>query len=286
MDFTIILICAMLSCTKVTTQGYVAKGNVRTTADSVLANCMVFALVSVIFSFSVRNGINTNIFVYAVLFGICSSSFQIFYALALESGPFSATCMIINLSMVVNVVYSYIFYDEKFTVIKVIGVILCLFALFLNTRSDGRKINIKWITYVILAFISTGGIGIIQKAFAKSDFASDVQQLVFLGYFVAFVVTLVLVLILRITKRECGFRLNKKNVLLLSVVALSLGLYQNVSTYANSFIDAIVLNPSVSGLATTLQMISGRVIFRERFSRRQICAICIGILAILLISLK
>ena len=285
MQFIIILLCALLSCTKVTTQGYVAKGNVRSTADSVLANCMVFGLVSLIFSVSVRNGINTEIFLYAILFGVFSSLFQVFYALALESGPFSATCMLINLSMVVNVGFSLIYYGEKITVIKVIGVILCFLALFLNTRSDGRKINVKWIIYVVLAFVSTGGLGIVQKIFAKSKLASGVEQLVFLGYLVAFAVTLAVVLLQTAAKQERNFKMNRKNISLLAIVALTLGLYQNLNTYANSFIDAIVLNPSISGLATTFQMISGRIIFKERFSRKQICAIFIGILAILLISM-
>ena len=109
MQYIIIIICALLSCTKVTIQGYVAKENVKSTFDSVFANCLVFAFTSLIFSVSLRNGINPNIIIYAILFGIFSSSFQIFYALALEAGPFSATCMLVNLSMVVPVVFSLVF---------------------------------------------------------------------------------------------------------------------------------------------------------------------------------
>ena len=142
MQYLIILMCALLSCTKVTTQGYVAKGNIKSKADSIYANCVVFAFVTLIFSFSVRGGISTDILLYAVLFGICSSGFQIFYALALEAGPFSATCMIINLSMAVNIIFACIYYGEALTVIKLIGLILCLFALFLNSRSDGKKVNV------------------------------------------------------------------------------------------------------------------------------------------------
>lgn len=285
MKYIVILICALLSCTKVTTQGFVAKGNVKSTADSVFANCLVFGLVSVIFSLSVRNGINTDILMYALFFGVFSSAFQIFYALALKSGPFSATCMLINLSMVVNVVYSFLYYDEGLSAVKIAGVILCFFALFLNTRSDGKRINLKWITYVIIAFVSTGGIGITQKTFAKSKFSGDAEQLVFLGYLIAFIVTLILVLIQRLTKQERNFKMTGKNFILLIVVASTLGIYQNLKTYGDSFIDAIVLNPCISGLATTMQMISGKVIFKEKFGRKRLLSVFIGILAILLISL-
>ena len=53
MQFLIILLCAALSCTKVTTQGHLSKGNINNSTDSVLANCLVFAFTFVIFSVSV-----------------------------------------------------------------------------------------------------------------------------------------------------------------------------------------------------------------------------------------
>ena len=126
--------------------------------------------------------------------------------------------------------------------------------------------NVKWVVYVALAFISTSGIGIVQKVFAKSSHSGNVSQLVFMGYLVAFIVTFVMTLFTRGGKSR-NFKLTKKNILLIIVIAASLGLYQNVKTYGDSFIDAIVLNPCASGLATTLQMLSGKVIFKENFSQ-------------------
>ena len=286
MQFIIIIICALLSCTKVSIQGFVAKGNVKNISDSVFANCLVFAFTALIFSISLRNGINSGVIIYAVLFGIFSSSFQIFYALALQAGPFSATCMILNLNMLLPVTFSTLFFNEELTVTKLVGMFLCLFALFLNTRSDGRKINRKWIFYVAMAFFSTGaGISITQKIFAKSQYAANVEQFVFLGYLTAFLLTFILVLIQNKSRSKRNFKVNRKNMLLISLIALSLGAFQYFNTYASSFIDAIVLNPSISGLATTFQMLSGRIVFKERFTRRQLCSICVGILAILIISI-
>ena len=85
-------------------------------------------------------------------------------------------------------------------------------------------------------------------------------------------------------KKNRTFKVSRKNVFVAFLIALALGAFQFFNTYANSFIDAIILVPSVNGLATVLQMISGRIIFREKFTAKQICAICIGIAAILLIS--
>ena len=286
MQFLFILICSIMSCIKVTTQGYIAKENVRNTKDSVFANCVVFAFTAIIFSVSLRNKFDWNIIYYALFFGIFSSSFQIFYALALEAGPFSATCMTINFSMIVPIIFSLIFLGEKLTVAKVIGMSLCLFALFLNSRSDGRKINIKWIFYLLMAFFSTGaGISITQKLFAKSPYASQIEQFVFLGYIFAFLITFIVVLIQNKTQEKRNFSLSRKNVLLIVIIAACLGIYQYFKTFADSFVDAIVLNPSISGLATTLQMLSGRIIFKEKFTIRQIISMCIGISAILMMSI-
>ena len=110
MRYLIILICATLSCTKVTIQGRLSKGNINNTTDSVLANCLVFAFTFVLFSVSLKNGLNPHVICYSIWFGIFGVAFQVFYALALKSGPFSATCMMINLSMVIPVVFSILYY--------------------------------------------------------------------------------------------------------------------------------------------------------------------------------
>ncbi len=285
MAFLLIVLCGLLSCTKVTIQGQLAKGSIENTADSALANCLVFFFTSVLFSLSLGSRIDLGMIWYAVLFGLFSASFQIFYALALKSGPFSATCMLVNLGMVIPVVFSFIVFNEQITVIKAIGVILCLLALFLNTKSDGKKINFKWIIYVALAFCSTGGVSVMQKAFAKSQFAGFLETFIFLGYTVAFLITFFMVSVQRATGQKRNFKINKKTLTFVILIASCLGAFQYISTFANSFIDAIVLNPSIGGLATIFQMFSGRIIFKEKFTVKQIFSICTGIVAILLISL-
>ncbi len=286
MQYILIFICALLSCAKVTTQGYVAKGNVKSASDSVFVNCLVFAFTSLIFSLSLKDGINPNIIIYALIFGIFSSSFQIFYALALKSGPFSATCMIVNLNMILPVTFSFFFFNEKITITKIIGMFLCLLALFLNMKKDNKKVSAKWIVYVLLAFFSTGaGISITQKIFARSPYSSQVEQFVFLGYLTAFLITFALTIFQKFSSAERNFKLTGKNVFLVFVIAACLGAFQYFRTNADSFIDAIVLNPSISGLATTFQMLSGRLIFKEKFTLKQICSMCVGISAILIISI-
>lgn len=285
MAILIILICALLSCTKVTIQGYLSKGNIKNTTDSVLANCLVFAFTFIIFSLSLKNGINLSVVCYSIWFGVLSVSFQVFYALALKAGPFSASCMLINLNMVVPVIFSIIYYNETATITKVIGIILCLTALFLNIKNDGKKVNIKWFAYVVLAFVSTGGISIVQKIFAKSEHADCLEQFIFFGYLIAFLLSAVIFFTQQKFGSKTSFKLNRKNILLVFLIAAALGGFQFFNTYGNSFIDAIILVPSVSGMATVFQMLSGRIIFRERFTKRQICSILVGVTAILLISL-
>lgn len=285
MHILIILVCALLSCTKVTIQGRLSKENINNTTDSVLVNCLVFFFTFLIFSVALKDGINTSVIIYSVLFGALGVSFQVFYAMALKAGPFSVTCMLINLCMVLPVTFSIIYYNEKVTVMKVIGIVLCLLALFLNVKSDGKKVNAKWFAYVALAFFSTGGISIVQKIFAKSEHGACLDQFIFFGYLSAFIFSLVVFLIQKKIGPQRTFKVSKKNLLLIILIAAMLGAFQFFNTYGNSFVDAIILVPSICGLATLFQMLSGRIIFREKFTMRQICSMCIGITAILLISM-
>ena len=103
--------------------------------------------------------------------------------------------MIVNLNMILPVTFSFFYFNEKITVTKIIGVFLCLLALFLNMKRDNKKVSAKWIVYVFLAFFSTGaGISITQKIFARSQYSSQVEQFVCLGYITAFLITFVLVM--------------------------------------------------------------------------------------------
>lgn len=285
MEYLIILLCAFLSCAKVTVQGYLSRGNIKNVTDSILANCVVFAFASILFSSGLRNGINPTVVVYAAIFGLLSVSFQTFYALSLKEGPFATTTMLANLSMVVPIIFSIIYYNEKVTVIKGIGFILCAVALFLNVKSDGKKVNLKWLIYVALAFFSTGFLTITQRVFSRTPVGGNKEQFIFFGYLTAFVLSTIIYFVREKTVHEKTFKFNKKTITLAFFIAAGLGVFHFFYTYANSFIDAIVLSPSVCGLATMFQTVSGRIIFKEKFTVRQILSICIGIVAIVLISL-
>lgn len=284
MSFLIILLCGFLSCTKVTIQGRLARKSIKNTNDSILANCLIFAFTTILFSTSLIGGTSINVIGYATFFGIFSASFQIFYALALKTGPFSISCMLINLSMIIPAVFSIIVFGEELTLLKIIGFLMCLVAMLLNTKNDDKKINIKWFIYVILAFLSTGGISVVQKIYAKSAFAGELPQFIALGYFVAFLVTFIVSSIQRVRRAEINFKVNRSNIILILVIVTSLGAFQYFNTLANSFIDAIVLNPSVCGLSTIFLTLSGRIIFKEKLTLNQLWSVCVGLVAIILIS--
>lgn len=286
MQILIILFCALLSCLKVTIQGNLAKGNIKSVKDSVLANCLVFAVVSVFFSISLRNQIDVMTIPYAVFFGLFGVIFQICYALALRTGPFSITCMTCNLSLVVPIIFSFIFFGERITLIKGIGIFLCLVTLFLNLKKDDKKISAIWLVYIVLTFLANGGIACVQRIYAKSDFGGNFEQFVFFGYLAAFLTTSVVFMFMRKNKKEeVNLKLTRPNIISIVLIGLFLGVFQYTYTYANSIIDAAVLFPTTNVLATMLQMLSGKIVFREKFTAKQIASITIGICSVLLMSL-
>lgn len=285
MQLLLILLCTIFSCSKVTTQGFLAKGNIKNITDALLANGFVFFFVSLLFSLSMRDGVNMPVLCYAAVFGLLSVSFQVFYSLSFQTGPFAITSMIINLNMIVPVIFSIIYFHETPTVTKVIGVLLALTSLFFNVKSDDKKVNLKWFVYVFLAYFSTAGISITQKLFVRSSVGEHLEQFIFFGYVIAFVLSLFVFFAMRKTEKQRNFQVSKKNLVLVFLIAFFLGAFQFVYTYANAFVDAIVLVPSIGGLAMILQMIPSKFLFHDKFTKRQILGMCIGIVAIVVISL-
>ena len=82
---------------------------------------------------------------------------QISYTTALSVGPLSLTGLVYNLAMPVPIFVSKLRYDEPLSAMRVIGILLSVAALIINTKpSSGGKIPKKWYLFALLAFAFNG----------------------------------------------------------------------------------------------------------------------------------
>ncbi len=284
MDYIIIFILCVLSTLKVSFQGAFSKVSVQNTADALAFNGLVFGVSAVLFLYTIP-GCAPAVWIYAA-FGACFTVlFQLFYARALAVGNVSLTALIVNFSMVINVMVSYFVYHEPMSGVRLLGVILTVLSFFVCTEfKGGKRSEKKWLLLALGAMLATSGLSIVQKIFGKSEYKEQTQAFVSCMYIVAMLLTIVVYRIFKRTGETKSFKTDKRPILFALAVGVSLALYQFLYTYAVSVLDGTFFFPVHTGGNIVLSTLSGVLVFRDKLKAKQILGIFIGIIAVVLMN--
>lgn len=280
----IVLLCA-LACTKVTLQGLFAKKNVKSMIDGVFFNGLIFlfSMLTLTGSFS---SLSVPILLWGFAFGIFTVLFQMFYIKAMACGNVSTTALIVNLSMVFPILVSLFLFDEKLSVLRMLGIGLTVITLLLSVQKTKLLTDFwRWLFYSLGASVFTGAISVCQLLFGKSEWKAETSAFVCAGYIWACFISLILFLIMRTKGDRLSFSLRPSIFLIAGAVGAVLAIFQFFNTIAASTLDATLLFPVYNGGTLILATISGVLIFKDKLSAKQKWSVGIGILAIVLMNL-
>ena len=217
----LVIAYALLAIVKLYVQSKYSKKNVHNFTDTVIFWAFIFLIIAICFIpvAIINHEINTSILIYAILAGIFTVFFQLFYTLALACGPvgissfltsadssfltssfltsadssFLISSFLTSASSVVYIVYSIIVFNEKITPFKIAAFVLFVAALACNIKKDKSKnINAKWIILISLTCLFLIAGSIVSKYFAR-DFAGDYKTgFLAIEYIVSFVLTAII----------------------------------------------------------------------------------------------
>ena len=215
-----------------------------------------------------------------ILFGIVTA-FSSFYQMnALSTGSMHITLLITTSSMIIPTM-SGVFFGEKFSIYKLLAVIVLIGFIYLSLgKSEGGTINKKWLLYVALAFIFQGSIGVLQKIHQSSEYKSELNAFLF----VAFICSLVYsALSSKKSYKELGF--NKKHVLIAVICGICMYVMNILNLHLSGIIPSQLFFPLVNGSSIILNSLVSIFIFKERISKQQIVGLCGGIASLIAICL-
>lgn len=97
-----------------------------------------------------------------VVFGAITALQGITNIAALQVGPMSYTSVIISFSTLISALSGVLFFDESLGWAQIVGIVLMLVSFILAAKSDSgeKKANVKWLFLCLIAFVATGGIGV------------------------------------------------------------------------------------------------------------------------------
>lgn len=226
-----------------------------------------------------------------LLYGLVSSvTYAVgFYTayLAFKLGSFGLTRLVISYGVIISTFYGIIFLKEPATVITYIALVLILISLFLmnyqkQEASDKKKISAKWLLSLALVVISNSASTIIAKMQHGAYDGAYINEFMIVSLAGAGI----LLFILGAIFERDSFKPTFKHGLLYGAGAgLFNGVNNLVGIMAFGYLPLSVISPVSSAISIVIGFLISVLLYKEKFSKRQVVSVVMGILAVILMNL-
>ena len=297
------MIFAIICIVSFVVQNMCCKEYGRRMPDSVYSQLVMVAITTSIVTVitALMGGVQTmpvEGFLIAIAFGAFFVLTLSTMTIAMNSGHMGVTLLIQNSSLIVPVVYGLIFWDDRMTVTKGIG-IACIFLMLIfssgdtaaPTEAEKAKWNKKkWLIFTALAFLGDSLLAIFQGYMGRACATTSAETFTFWTSLFSMVIAAAAVLILRAGgKREVLFS-GKKACLAFWLCCLGIGVGTaggNVFTIValDKLKSSVLFFPLRSGALVLTMWLAGIIIYRERVTKRGIAMLLAGIAGLVLLNI-
>ena len=280
----------------ITTQHVTKKIYNQKNAGGAYTFSAISALVALLFFLAASGGelhFTFEFIPHAIGFALTYSLGIVFAFLAIKEGPLSITTLVTSYSLLIPSVYGLIAWNEPFTYLLTIGILLLAISVFLvqlepkskteaSDAAEKKPLSAKWALYASLAFLGNGGCTVFQKD----------QQLKFNGAYknefmiVALLVTFLLVsaCALIFEKRESITHI-KRGALLSSVGGVANAAVNLFVMILSLRMAASVMFPIISAGGIVMSSVLSMTVYKEKLSLYQKLGMLLGILAIVVLNI-
>lgn len=283
------LMC-ILATAKVCVQSKASKSFLKTFNDVCLFNCGVFLVIALIFIYSTPNA-SLFTWLIAAVYAVFTVAFQLSYTKALSAGSVSLTVMMANLSICIPTLFSVLFYEEKLTVFRVIGILFTLVSIVCMTGRSGQakeKKDKKWLLFSVTAALSCSLANVAQKIFNASVYGAEREAFISVSYALAFVLTgavwLISLFLNKSQKNTEKKKISGTLVLFILLIGVILAAFQWTNNYALSMMDGSIVFPVYSGGTVVLSTLAGVLFFKDKLTKKQLLGVCLGLVAVVLMN--
>ena len=225
----------------------------------------------------------------AVSFGLSYAAATVFVVLAIKSGSLAKTTLITSYSLMVPAFAGLIVLREPLGIPMLVGLVLLVVSLWLTnhrkTTADApkEKITLKWIVFVLLAFVGNGMCSTVQKLtphFLGSDINQNLYMIAALGLSSAVLITA------SFLTKETNLKATLKIGAPLALLdGLFNGAVNYLAIYLNQFIPASVMFPVLSAGEIILIVPYSLLVRREKFTAAQWAGFAVGVVSVVWLNL-
>jgi len=272
------------------TIGKPANSRCRNNASLILYNCL-FTFVSAIFSFCTSGKIfilPTSSIIISLVFGMMFCMTAYLHMKTIQTGPLSLGTLIISFSLIIPLIYSFLFLHEPFTLSKLIGILLLVVCVFLSTNlsSEDKKMSVKWFVFAILTLLSNGLQSALSQAHQVHTGGAYTSQFTALGYAFAALSSFFLFWIVKHKENaETRYFFNPAMLLLVFLSGLtSFGANYIVLSLA-AVMNGSIVYPAVQGGSLVIVTLSSVLFLNERINLKKFITIVMGIVSVVLLNI-
>lgn len=227
---------------------------------------------------------STETFIYGVIYGVLLILAQWFYTVALAQGNTALCSTVYSMGFILPTLSGAIFWSEKISVIDIVGILFAVLAiLFSKGKADNKKeAGNKHFLPLIIAMLSSGGLGIMQKLQQASRVADERGEFLVIAFFIAATASAAASFVSS-GKNEAGMT----SVIAVSsaVVGFAFGVCNLLNTALAGMLPSAVFFPTLNISSILLTMLCGIVFFKERLGKKEITVLIFGGISILLLNI-
>lgn len=214
--------------------------------------------------------LDTKTILFLILSGISNTLLWICYFKALDLGTVSKVTPVDKTSIVLTLILSSLFLNEKITTIKIISIVLILSGTFLTIKKESKdsKDN-KWIIYAVLTAVFTSTTTVLSKIGIES---ANTTHITFLR---TIVVLIILTLIILFKKKYKSIKdIEKRSWLFIILSGLSTSLSWLFYFKALALGEASIVFP-IEKLSLVVSILISIIFLKEKVNKKQIIGIII-----------
>lgn len=233
------------------------------------------------------NGFNVpdGLWIYGIVGGVFYFAASFLHFTALKLGSFAISMLVLSYSMIIPILYGLIFYKDAATALTYLGfaaIMLSLYCLCSNQKTDNKAFSVKWLLCLAVAFLTNGLLIVIIK----------VQQTMFENAcnneFMAIALGTCTVLSLitgTITNGKNMKDFIKHGCIWGVATGLANGATNLIGIILNNLMPLSILSPTKSAISITVSTLFSVVFYKEKLLKRQLIGIVLGICAVILLNI-
>lgn len=236
-------------------------------------------------------------FIYCVGFALCYVLGTVFSILAISTGPFAITSLIMSYCLLLPTVWGLIFYtkDNSPSIFVILGIVLMCASLFLvrnKNADDSMKATPRWIIFVLINFFANGGCSIFQTIYNEENAENGVviapYKFMLLSMLMVLLAFLIIVPVYILVNRKK--ELERPNVKQLICFGSATGISNTVANVLVLLVNGItipafILYPLNNVGQLTLVFLISVLFFKEKYTRIQYAGYFIGMVSVVLFNI-